>query len=70
VPTVVHHSQGVFRVVEGPDGPRAVSEANGQRLVPDASGSAEVVGGATGYPLEALKDLIRKSAGRDAGATR
>ena len=69
--TVRHHSQGVFRVVGGADGsaPRAVSQANGQALVADASGAVDAPGGSAGFPLEALKEAIRTAAG-DAGSVR
>jgi hypothetical protein len=71
VRTVRHHSQGVFRVVDARDGsgPRAVSQANGQALVADASGAVDAPGGTAGFALEAMKDVIRKSAGH-AGSVR
>jgi hypothetical protein len=53
--TVRDLCQGVFTVRHG----RALSEAIGEPLLPDATGSAEVPGGAEGLPLETLAQQIR-----------
>ena len=53
--TVRDLCQGVFAVRHG----RAVSQAAGEPLLPDAQGSAEAPGGADGLPLETLAQQIR-----------
>ncbi len=70
--TVRDHCQGVFEIAKALDGSgsRAVSQANGHPLVPDKLGSFEPPGGVEGLPLRTLKDTIRKTAGRGAGAER
>lgn len=62
--TVRDHCQGVFEIVRARDGMRAVSQANGQPLHPDALGFVDVPGGLTGLPLGAMRQSIREIAGR------
>jgi hypothetical protein len=69
VRTVRDHCQGVFDVVKARDGLRAVSQANGQNLVPDQTGSVDVPGGNEGLALPALIDTLRQAASRQ-GVTR
>jgi hypothetical protein len=64
VQMVRDHSQGVFELVAGKDGLRAVSQARAHGLVPDASGAAEAPGGAEGLSLEAMKKTVRELAAR------
>lgn len=70
VRTVRHHAQGVFDIVLGKNGLRAVSQATRHPLLPDAKGVFEAPGGAEGLPLEALKNSIRDLAARPRGAHR
>lgn len=58
------HSQGVFELVAGKKGLRAVSQARAHGLVPDAFGVAEAPGGAEGLPLEVMKQTVRELAAR------
>lgn len=58
--------QGAFDVRIGRDGLRAVSQANGHPLLPDARGSFEPEGGREGFPLNSMMQSIRDMAGRDA----
>lgn len=58
--------QGAFDVKIGKDGLRAVSQANGHPLLPDARGSFEPEGGREGFPLYSMTQAIRDMAGRDA----
>lgn len=58
--------QGAFDVRIGKDGLRAVSQANGHPLLPDARGSFEPEGGAEGFPLNSMVQSIRDMVGRDA----
>lgn len=58
--------QGAFDVKIGKDGLRAVSQANGHPLLPDARGSFEPEGGREGFPLYSMTQAIRGMAGRDA----
>lgn len=58
--------QGAFDVKMGKDGLRAVSQANGHPLLPDARGSFEPEGGAEGFPLNSMMQSIRDMVGRDA----
>ena len=58
------HSQGVFELVAGKDGPRAVSQARAHGLVPDAFGAVEAPGGAEGLSLKVMKQTVRKLAAR------
>jgi hypothetical protein len=62
VRTVRDHCQGVFEVEIAEDGLRAVSQANGHPLLPDASGAFDAPGGAEGFPLEAMIETIRERA--------
>jgi len=61
--------QGAFDVKIGKDGLRAVSQANGHPLLPDARGSFDAEGGREGFPLYSMTQAIRDMAGRD-GARR
>jgi hypothetical protein len=63
VRTVRDHCQGVFEVEIAEDGLRAVSQANGHPLLPDASGAFTAPGGEEGFPLEAMIETVRKRAG-------
>jgi hypothetical protein len=65
--TVRHHAQGVFDVVRGRDGWRAISQANRHPLVPDALGFVDPPGGAKGLLLDAVKQSIREIAARQGG---
>jgi hypothetical protein len=56
-------SQGVFTIVEGPGGRRAVSQVIGHPMLPDASGISEPPGGAGGFGLEDLAQRIRTLSG-------
>lgn len=58
--------QGAFDVTIGKDGLRAVSQANGHPLLPDARGSFDPEGGAEGFPLNSMTQSIRDMVGRDA----
>lgn len=60
--TVRDHVQGVFDLVVEADELRAVSQAAGTDLVPDAGGIAEAAGGDAGYPLDAMITTIRELA--------
>jgi len=61
--TVRDHCQGVYDIVPAADGLRAVSQANGYPLLPDASGYFDPPGGVEGFPLEAMIEAIREEAG-------
>lgn len=65
VRTVRDHAQGAFNVVMAGRGLRAVSQANRHPLVPDKSGYFDAAGGPEGYPLGAMMQSVRESAGRD-----
>lgn len=65
--TVRHHAQGVFDVVRGRDGWRAISQANRHPLVPDALGFVDPPGGGKGLLLDAMKQSIREIAARQGG---
>jgi hypothetical protein len=52
--------QGAFDVTIGKDGLRAVSQANGHPLLPDARGSFEAEGGREGFPLNSMMQSIRE----------
>lgn len=54
--------QGAFDLVLTKDGVRAVSQASGHPLVPDAKGYVDAPGGAEGIPLNALIQSIRAAA--------
>ncbi|MFP5286168.1 MAG: hypothetical protein ACLGI9_10565 [Thermoanaerobaculia bacterium] len=58
--------QGAFDVKIGKDGLRAVSQANGHPLLPDARGSFDPEGGREGFPLYSMTQSIRDMVGRDA----
>jgi hypothetical protein len=58
--------QGAFDVTIGKGGLRAVSQANGHPLLPDARGSFEPEGGAEGFPLNSMIQSVRDMVGRDA----
>lgn len=53
------HSQGAFEVVRARDGARAVSQATGHALHPDALGFVDPPGGSEGLPLADLSRQIR-----------
>lgn len=61
--TVRDLSQGVFDLVGGPGGRRAVSQAIHHSLFPDASGSATPAGGEEGLELDAMLRQVRDLAG-------
>lgn len=63
--TVRSLAQGAFDVTIGKDGLRAVSQANGHPLLPDAYGSFEAAGGAEGFPLNSMIQSIRDMVGRE-----
>lgn len=58
--------QGAFDVVMAKDGLRAVSQANGHPLLPDAKGYMDAPGGVEGFPLTAMMQSIREIAARPA----
>lgn len=60
VPTVGHHSQGVFEVIKARDGVRAISQANRHPLMPDALGFVEPPGGDQGLLLDKMIRSIRE----------
>jgi hypothetical protein len=64
--TLLDHSQGAFDIVAARDGSglRAVSQAQGHPLVPDARGLVVAPGGRDGVPLQDLKQAVRSAAGR------
>lgn len=62
--------QGAFDVVMAKDGLRAVSQANGHPLLPDAKGYLDAPGGVEGLPLTAMMQSIREIAARPAAAQR
>jgi hypothetical protein len=64
VPTVREHSQGVFEIVRARDGVRAISQAKGHPLVPDALGFVDPPGGEEGLLLDTMIQSIRKMADR------
>lgn len=64
VRTVRDHCQGAFDVVTGADGvARAVSQASGMHLVPDAGGERRAPGAAAGLPLADLAQQVRAARG-------
>lgn len=67
VRTVPDLCQGAFDVVMGAGGLRAVSQANGEPLVPDAVGYVDAPGGTEGFPLDAMMRSIREIAARGQG---
>ena len=68
VRTVRDHVQGVFDLVMVGDGLRAVSQASGFSLLPDARGNAVAPGGAQGLPLTKMMQSIRELVDRPRGA--
>jgi len=68
--TVPEHSQGVFEVVRTAGGLRAVSQAVGKHVLPDAGGDAVPPGGRAGLPLDDLLQRIEALTGRGAGRGR
>jgi hypothetical protein len=52
--------QGAFDLVIAKDGVRAVSQANGHPLIPDAKGYGDAPGGVEGMPLNALIQSVRE----------
>ena len=57
--------QGAFDVRIGKDGLRAISQANGQPLLPDARGSFEAEGGREGFQLNSMMQTIREIVGNN-----
>ncbi|HSG39622.1 MAG TPA: hypothetical protein VLE27_08290 [Thermoanaerobaculia bacterium] len=68
VTTVRDHCQGVFDLVMTKSGLRAISQANGQPLVPDNQGYIDAPGGVEGMPYKALVDSVRDLVARPLGA--
>jgi len=62
--TVRDHSQGVFDLVMDKGKVRAVSQANGQPLVPDALGYVDAPGGIRGFLLDDMIEGLRESVDR------
>lgn len=62
VRTVRDHCQGVFDIVAAKGGLRAISQASGYPLLPDASGSFIAPGGQEGFPFDAMIQTIRDGA--------
>lgn len=58
--TVRDHMQGAFDLVQIGDELRAISQANGHPLMPDALGYTEAAGGEEGYPLEGMVETMRE----------
>lgn len=58
--TVRDHVQGAFEVRSVAGELRAVSQANGHPLLPDASGYVDAPGGVEGLPLEAMLNSVRE----------
>ncbi|MFL6195179.1 MAG: hypothetical protein ACJ75H_13475 [Thermoanaerobaculia bacterium] len=59
------HGQGVFDVRIARGGLRAVSQAQGDMLLPDEWGNSEPVGGAEGLPFTTLMESVRELAARE-----
>ena len=70
VRTVRDLCQGVYDVVLGDGGLRAVSQANRHPLVPDAKGYVDAPGGVEGMPFDAMMQSIREHLDRPQGAPR
>lgn len=68
--TVREHMQGAFDIRMEKGVLRAVSQANGNPLVPDAAGLSDAAGGAEGFPFKAMIDSIREMVERPQGARR
>ncbi len=62
--TVRDLCQGAFDLKMAADGLRAVSQANGHPLVPDAKGYIDAPGGVEGIPLNAMIESVREIAAR------
>lgn len=63
--TIRELSQGIFDIVDGPQGRRAVSQARNERLVADRFGKTDPVGGSAGIVLEQFsRDIRRVATGR------
>lgn len=60
VTTVRDLVQGAFDLVLAKDGVRAISQANGHPLLPDAKGYVDAPGGVEGMPLNAMIESIRE----------
>ncbi len=58
--TVRDHMQGAFDLVQIEGELRAVSQANGHPLMPDALGYTEAAGGEEGYPLDGMVETMRE----------
>jgi hypothetical protein len=56
--------QGAFNLVLAKDGVRAISQANGHPLVPDAKGYIDAPGGIEGMPLNDLIQTVRQQVER------
>lgn len=56
--------QGAFDLVIAKDGLRAISQANGHPLVPDAKGYVDAPGGVEGMPLNDLIQTVRQQVER------
>jgi hypothetical protein len=65
--TVRDFSQGVFDLEIAADGLRAISQASGQPLVPDAKGNREAPGGREGLQLGTMLRSIRAIDARQNG---
>jgi hypothetical protein len=57
--TVRDHVQGAFDIVDSPEGPRAVSQANSHPLLPDLFGDASPPGGEKGLALPSMLQTLR-----------
>jgi len=64
VQMIREHGQGVFEIQDGAGGPRVVSQASSEALVPDAAGVAEAFGGAKGMTLASIRQAVRELAVR------
>lgn len=62
--TVRDHSQGVFDLVMDKGNVRAISQANGQPLVPDGLGYVDAPGGVRGFLLGDMIEGLRESVER------
>jgi hypothetical protein len=58
--TVRDHAQGAFDLRIAKDGLRAVSQAVGHPLLPDAQGLVDAAGGEEGYPYKAMVQSLRE----------
>jgi hypothetical protein len=56
-------SQGAFEVSRGPKGVRALSQARGEPLLPDATGEVEAAGGEEGFELSDMIAKLRSLSG-------